>query len=146
MVNQEQKRGEKCCEKCYDVYFEKDYPMHTAIESCTNLVCPCHNKPSPSQQEEKLREIVYRNWKLGDEVSLFTEIKELIALQEKTLREELGKGKLEEAIEKCEELPYFELSKSPDSKWCGITKNVTEYGSTPLEAVQNLLLAIKGEK
>ena len=29
--------------------------------------------------EEKLREIVYRNWKLGDEVGIFTEARDLFA-------------------------------------------------------------------
>ena len=113
-------------------------------------VCPSVNlkvvKPSPSQQkwEIDIMELLEQPYVTHLRVRDF--IKEILSTQEKTLREELGKGKLEEAIEKCEELPYFELSKSPDSKWCGITKNVTEYGSTPLEAVQNLLLAIKGEK
>ena len=31
-------------------------------------------------QEQKIREIVYRNWKLGDEVSLYTEIMEQVSL------------------------------------------------------------------
>jgi len=40
------KTNNECCEKCHDVYFEKDYPAHTAIEACRNRNCPCHTQRS----------------------------------------------------------------------------------------------------
>lgn len=34
--------GGKCCDKCHDVYFEKNYPEHTAHNACHNVICDCH--------------------------------------------------------------------------------------------------------
>jgi len=43
------KKPRECCEKCYDVYFEKDWPAHTAYPCCTNEICECH-KPIPAEK------------------------------------------------------------------------------------------------
>lgn len=39
----------ECCPKCYDVYYEKDYPAHTALEGCIKGFkdCPCHKPRTP---------------------------------------------------------------------------------------------------
>lgn len=42
--------------------------------------------------EDKLREIVYRNWKNGDEVGLYTEVSELINAQKDVKGENWRKG------------------------------------------------------
>ena len=68
---------------------------HKPCDTISNIVA----SEVPSYGGDRLHEITYRNWKNGDEVGLFTEIKELLAAAEKRGYE---RGKLEQ-IEHCDE-------------------------------------------
>ena len=46
---------EKCCEKCSDLFFEKDYPAHTAIPCCSNRKCECHSSPDTVEESWEKR-------------------------------------------------------------------------------------------
>jgi len=58
--------------------------------------------PSEVSTEETLREIVYRNWKLDDEVSLFTESRDLL----KFVREEAKRELAEEVVKMADDLEH----------------------------------------
>ena len=53
---------EKCCDKCYTTYTEKDYPEHTTYDACLNLKCDCHKnleKEFENEMERCLNEYWY---------------------------------------------------------------------------------------
>lgn len=58
---------------------------------CKNKDCPCHQPPQEEDWEDTLREIIYSNWKKGDEVGLFVAVRSFIEARVQEVHNEYSK-------------------------------------------------------